>query len=67
MPAQVNLYRTRCHAENLARKVAHLGDLLANNKDPELLRRYETLSAEKTRQWAHLSARNEQLVCAAAR
>ena len=67
MPAQVNLYRTRGHAENLARKVDHLGDLLTNNNDAELLRRYEALSAEKARQWAHLSARNEQLVCAAAR
>ena len=47
-----NLYRTRGHAEK-SRKIDYLGDLLTNNNDIELLRRYEALSFEKAPQWAH--------------
>jgi hypothetical protein len=68
--AQVNLYRTREHAEHLAAKVDQYNELLRNQSDPmeraELERLRDDKLAEKAHQWHHVSELTTQIACAAA-
>jgi hypothetical protein len=65
--AQQKMYRNRECAEHLGAKVAQIERLLGGRDEETLSARLDVLLAEKSRQWQHLSERNEQLARTAAK